>query len=400
MLSRRAAVFGVFVLNGSVFGTWAARVPALAAQVGAEPGGLGLSLFGVSVGLVCSAPIAGRLCAAFGARLLVVLGAASGCLVLPVLGLVADPLQLGLVLFLLGLTVGSLDVSMNIAAVAVIREVDRPLMPVFHAGFSIGGLLGSLGAALAAAGGWSPLSQFSIAGAAGLLFIALITSSLPAAEGERSRARAGDEVVSGPSPVRMPVLWLLAAIALCSAIAEGASADWTALFLVRERGVADALAAAGYAVFSVAMAATRLSGERAERKWGPYRLLAGGATLAAVGLLTAVLVPAAPAGYLGFMLAGIGLAFSFPVTMGLAGAVGRRADGTGGEREIAFVTTVAYTGFLAGPPLIGQVAQATTLAFALGMAAVIVALIPPTVLLVVRTRRREADPVMAGAPTV
>lgn len=87
MLSRRAAVFGVFVLNGSVFGTWAARVPALAAQVGAEPGGLGLSLFGVSVGLVCSAPIAGRLCAAFGARLLVVLGAASGCLVLPVLGL-------------------------------------------------------------------------------------------------------------------------------------------------------------------------------------------------------------------------------------------------------------------------------------------------------------------------
>lgn len=393
MVSTRSAVFTVFVLNGAVFGSWAARVPALAAQVGADPGGLGLSLFGISVGLICAAPIAARLCAVFGARALVILGAVGGCVVLPLLGLTTDPLQLGLVLFVLGLTVGLLDVSMNIAAVAVTRELDRPLMPVFHAGFSIGGLVGSVGAALAAAGGVGPLWQFLVAGAVGLVVTLAVSSSLPVAEGERSRARAGEELSSGPTPIKRPALWLLAAIALCSAIAEGASADWTALFLVRERGVADALAAAGYAVFSIAMAVTRLSGERAERRWGPYRLLACGAALAAVGLFAAVLVPSAPVGYVGFALAGIGLAFSFPVTMGLAGKVGQRADGTGGEREIGFVTTIAYSGFLAGPPLIGQVAQLTNLAVALGVAALIAALIVPSVLLVVRARRREAVPV-------
>jgi predicted MFS family arabinose efflux permease len=156
---------------------------------------------------------------------------------------------------------------MNVAAVAVTRLLDRPLMPVFHAGFSVGGLLGSIGAALAAAVQWSPLRQFSSLAAIGVIAVALVATSLPADAGERSRTRSGDVVLTGPPPARRTVLWLLALIALCSAVAEGASADWSALFLARDRGVADSLAAAGYAVFSVAMAATRLSGERAERRW-------------------------------------------------------------------------------------------------------------------------------------
>jgi hypothetical protein len=86
--------------------------------------------------------------------------------------------------------------------------------------------------------------------------------------------------------------------------------------------------------------------------------------------------------------------------MSLAGAVGRRADGTGGEREIGFITTIAYTGFLGGPPLLGQLAQWSGLGFALGAAAVIAALIVPTVALVIRARRKEAVRTAVGAPTV
>jgi MFS family permease len=400
MLAKSTAVFLVFVLNGVVFGSWAARVPALATQVGATPAGLGLSLFGVSVGLVVAAPIAGRLCAAFGSRAVMVLGAVTGFVVLPVLGLTTSPLQLGLALFALGLTVGTLDVSMNIAAVAVTRLLDRPLMPVFHAGFSVGGLVGSLVAVFSAAVHWSPLRQFSVLAVLGVVAVAVIVTSLPAEAGERFRTRSGDVVVAGPSPVRRPVLWLLALIALCSAVAEGASADWTALFLVRERGVPESLAAAGYSVFSIAMAVTRLSGERVERRWGPYRMLGFGASLAAVGLLAAVTVPVPAVAYVGFAFAGVGLAYSFPVTMGLAGAAGRRADGTGGEREIGFITTIAYGGFLGGPPLLGQLAQWSGLGFALGAAAVIAALIVPGVVLVIRARRGECAPPAVGAPTM
>ncbi|EWM13110.1 MFS transporter [Kutzneria sp. 744] len=400
MLAKSTAVFIVFVLNGVVFGSWAARVPALAAQVGATPAGLGLSLFGVSVGLIVAAPIAGRLCAAYGSRAVMVLGCVTGFVVLPVLGLTTSPLQLGLVLFALGLTVGTLDVSMNIAAVTVTRLLDRPLMPVFHAGFSVGGLAGSLAAAFSAALAWSPLRQFTILAVLGVVAVAVIVTSLPAEAGERSRTRSGGVVAAGPSPMRRPVLWLLALIALFSAVAEGASADWSALFLVRERGVPDSLAAAGYSVFSIAMALTRFSGERVERRWGPYRMLGFGAFLAAVGLLAAVTIPVPGVAYIGFAFAGVGLAYSFPVTMSLAGAAGRRADGTGGEREIGFVTTIAYAGFLGGPPLLGQLAQWSGLGFALGAAAVIAALIVPAVLVVIRARRRECAPPAVGAPTM
>jgi MFS family permease len=386
LLSPRLAVFVVFVFNGAVFGSWAARVPALAAQVGAEEGTLGLSLLGASIGLALTAPFAARVCAAFGARPLVLASGVASAAVLPLLALTSTPLQLGLALFLLGASIAALDVSMNIAAVGVLRQLDRPLMPQFHAGFSFGGLIGSVGAAFAAGAGWGPTRHFLLASAVGLVVLALVARRVPGDSGERGR-----DVEVGPQPavLRRPVLWLLAGVAFCSAIAEGASADWSALFLVRERGMGDAAAAAAYAVFSITMACARLSGEPVQRRWGPYRLLVGGAVVAAIGLAGAVLVPVPASGYVGFALAGLGLAFAFPVVMDLAGAAGRRADGTGGERELGLVTTVAYTGFLAGPPIVGGLAHLSSLTVSLGFVAAVCALMVPTVLLAARSRRRE-----------
>ncbi|MEO6082741.1 MAG: MFS transporter [Umezawaea sp.] len=386
MPSPRLAVFIVFVFNGAVFGTWAARVPALATQVGAEEGTLGLALLGASIGLALTAPLAARACAAFGARRLVLASGIAGAAVLPLLALTSTPLHLGLVLFLLGASIAALDVSMNIAAVAVLRELDRPLMPQFHAGFSFGGLIGSVGAAFAAAASWSPLRHFLLAAAIGLAVLLLVHRRVPGESGERHREAA---VGPQPSVLRRPVLWLLAGIAFCSAIAEGASADWSALFLVRERGMGDAAAAAAYAVFSITMACARLSGEPVQRRWGPYRLLVGGAVVASAGLAGAVLIPTPVSGYLGFALAGLGLAFAFPVIMDLAGDAGRRADGTGGERELGLVTTIAYTGFLAGPPIVGGLAHLSSLTVSLGFVALVCALMVPAVWLAARSRRRE-----------
>lgn len=379
----------VFVLNGAVFGSWAARVPALAAQTGADEGTLGLSLLGASLGLALAAPFSARVCAAFGARLVVLISSVGSAVVLPLLGFASTPLQLGLTLFALGACVAALDVSMNIAAVAVVRALDRPLMPQFHAGFSVGGLVGSIGAALAAAVDWSTLRHFLVASVIVLLVTLWVFRTVPGESGERHR----DEAVSrGPSAIRRPVLWLLAGIAFCSAIAEGASADWSALFFVRERGMEEAAAAVAYAVFSIMMAAARLLGEPVQRRWGSYRLLAGGAVIASTGLALAVLIPSPVTGYLGFALAGLGLAFSFPLTMDLAGAAGRRADGTGGEREIGLVTTIAYTGFLAGPPIVGGLAHVSSLTLSLAFVAAVSALIVPMVWFARRSRQREVTP--------
>ncbi|MFS8099467.1 MFS transporter [Lentzea alba] len=383
-MSPRLATFVVFLLNGAVFGTWAARVPALATQIGAEEGSLGLALLGASVGLAFTAPLAARICAVHGSRGVLIASSIISPLLLPVLALSQSPVQFGLTLIALGASVAAMDVSMNVAAVVVVRDLRRPLMPQFHAGFSFGGLVGSLGSAAAAQAQWEPMKHFIAAAIVGLIITALIAKKIPGGVGERHR----EEVTERSNVLKSPVLWLLASVALCSAIAEGAAADWSALFMVRERGMGDAAGAYAYAGFSITMALARWFGEPIQRFLGPHRLLATGGGLAATGLAITVAVPFPAAGYLGFGLAGLGLAFSFPVVMDLASETGKRADGSGGERELGLVTTIAYTGFLAGPPIVGGLAHVSSLVVSLGFVALVTALIIPATWLARRAARQ------------
>lgn len=384
MRSQRIAVMAVFALNGAAYGSWAPRMPALADQARADTGMLGLALLFGSIGLITAATQVGRLCARFGAPPLVLVGGLLSAVGLPVLSLAHSPAILAVALFWIGAANGTLDVSMNIAAVTVVRSTGRPLMPVFHAWFSFGGLFGAGGAAVAAGYRIGLWWHFLTVALLGTVVVLAAIRHIP---GEPVTATTGASR-RDTRLLRRPVLWLLGAVVFCSAIAEGASADWSALFAVRERGLGEAAGAMVYAAFSIAMAVTRLVGERAERRLGPTRLLAGGALTAAAGLLLAVLVPLAPATYVGFVLAGIGVAFAFPVALGLAGSAGRRSDGTGGEREIGFVTAIAYGGFMLGPPLIGGIAQATNLAVALGVAGVIASMIAPAALAAASAGRR------------
>lgn len=402
MVSHRAAVAVVFVVNGGLYGAWAARVPALASQVDAQPGGLGLALLGPGIAMIVTAPLAARACAARGSRFVISAALTCSCLVLPLVGLTGSPLTLGLALACLGGLMGTVDVAMNVAAVAVVRETDRPLMPFFHAGFSAGGLLGSLSAALAAALTVPPAWHFCGVSAAGLLVLLVTARALP---GERPEPHQRTEG-SFRDVVARRKLWLLAAVALCAAVAEGVCAEWSALFLVRERAVSESVAATAFAVFSVTMATTRLVGERVERRFGPHRVLAGSGLVAAFGLTAGALVPAGAVAYAGFALAGAGLAFCFPTAMALAGDAGRREDGSGGERELGFVTTIAYAGLLGGPPLVGGVASLTSLTVSMGLVGLLAALITPAALAVrgrggapERTAARELQKAGRGGET-
>jgi MFS family permease len=389
----RVAVFTVFALNGLALGSWASRTPALAAQVHASPGVFGLALLGASVGMLAAASVAGRLIERVGARV-VVAGSttlAAGALVL--IGFAPNVPLLAGALLVIGAAIGLLDVAMNVAAVAVERRVGKAIMPAFHAGFSFGALAGSLAAGLAAGHAWSPARHLTVAAVVAVLVLLVVVRAVP---GSRPEPTGEPVVTPGRAPIRRPVLWLLAAVALCSAIAEGASSDWSALLMTAERGVGQGAAALAFAGFQLVMALARLAGTWAQRRFGPTRCLAAGASLAAIGLLATATVPVAGVGYLGFGLAGAGLAASFPLALSLAGDAGKRADGTGGEREIAFVTAIAYTGFLGGPPIVGGIAQVTDYSVAFVFVALVAALILPAALVARRSRRREDAAAMVG----
>jgi MFS family permease len=397
VFAARLSVFVVFALNGIVIGSWAPRMPTVADQIGASPGELGLALLGASIGMITAASVAGRLCARFGARAVVLASVLGTVVILPLIAVVASPIQLGLALILLGAVVGTFDVAMNIAAVTVVRRTERPIMPVFHAGFSFGALFGSVVAAFAAGHRIGLLPHFLTMSALMLVVTVAVIRWVP-----REEPAADPEAHRGADRrmLRRPVLWLLGVIALCSAIVEGGSGDWSALFAVRERGMDEAAAAITFSVFCIAMAIVRLTGEQAERRWGAERMLIGGSVVASAGLLATAFIPSGPLAFVGFGLAGGGLAFAFPLALNMAGAIGRRGDGTGGEREIGFVTSIAYSGFLIGPPMLGGIAQVTNLEVAVGFAGVVAALIVPITFAAAAARRREQNEEPSRVPAL
>lgn len=366
-MTARLAVTVAFALNGGLYSSWATRVPALSTQVHAGPGVLSLALLGTAAGMALGACGAGRLAARIGARAAVFLSGTLLLVAVPLVGIAPSVGVLAALLLLFGVLVATMDVAMNVAAMHVVRRLDRPLMPVFHAWFSFGGLAGSLGAGAASWIGLSVLWHLVLASLLGVVLLYTLGRAVP-----DDRPPGARDAHRGIAPIRKPVLWVLGLVTVCSGLAEGASTDWSALFLVRERGVTESAAATAFAVFSVAMAVSRLTGERLQRRFGPYRLLAGAALLAATGFTATVLIPLAWPAYLGFGLAGLGLAFGFPVALSLAGEFG---DGAG-EREIGFVAGLAYTGYLAGPPAMGGIASAANLSVSFGVVALLVGVIP------------------------
>lgn len=380
----RAAVFVVFGINGVALGSWATRTPALSERVDAEPGLLGLALLGASIGMLIAASLSGRLIERYGARAVVAGSAIIACASLPMIGFSTSVPMLAAALFVLGVSNGSFDVAMNVAGVEVERRLGRAIMPSLHAGFSFGALVGSAGAGFAASHGWSPGKHLTVAALAALVMLASVIAAVPGARPER----AGPVAKPKTAPVRRPVLWLLAAIALFSAIAEGASSDWSALLMTSLHGVGEGPAAFAYAGFALAMALARLGGGWTQQRFGATRTLAVGAGVAAAGLV-ATTIPVAAFGFVGFALAGAGLAAAFPIALSLAGDAGKRSDGSGGERELAFATTIAYTGFLLGPPLIGWIAQVTSLAVSFLVVGLTAALIVPSALAAARAGKRE-----------
>ncbi|MFB7643991.1 MFS transporter [Streptomyces sp. NPDC056084] len=364
-LSRlRSALTVFFALDGFLFAGWVVRIPAIKQQTGASAGELGLALLGVSAGAVVTMVLTGRLCRRFGSHPVTVVCGALLALAIALPAQTHSALALGLVLLVFGAAYGGINVAMNSAAVDLVAALRRPVMPSFHAAFSLGGMVGAgLGALVT--GGLSPAAHLLGLAGVGLLVTALagrvllrhpapVRPSTPNVEGHRLGGRA-----------RRLVL-LFGLIALCTAYGEGAMADWGALHLEQDLAAAPGVAAVGYSLFALAMTAGRLSGTALLERLGQTRTLVAGGLTASAGMLLGALAPTIWLALAGFAVMGLGLANIFPVAVARAGAIA----GPGG---VAAASTLGYGGMLLGPPAIGLITEWASLPLALTTVAVLAA---------------------------
>ncbi|MFC8761249.1 MFS transporter [Streptomyces sp. NPDC057193] len=364
----RVALTLFFALDGFLFAGWVVRIPAVKQQTGASAGDLGLALLGVSAGAVITMTLTGRLCRRYGSHAVTVATAVLLSLSVALPALTRSPLALGLVLLVFGAAYGGINVAMNSAAVDLVTALRRPVMPSFHAAFSLGGMIGAgLGGLLA--GGLSPTAHLLGLTGVGLVLTAVAGPALlrhPSPTPPESLAPAARTPGSPSRAGTRRVVLVFGVIALCTAYGEGALADWGALHLEQDLGAHPGVAAAGYSVFALTMTVGRLTGTALLERLGQTRTLVAGGATAAAGMLLGALAPTVWATLLGFAVTGLGLANIFPVAVARAGAVA----GPGG---VATASTLGYGGMLLGPPSIGFLADWFSLPLALTTVAVLAA---------------------------
>ncbi len=352
-----------FLAAGFGIACWAPLVPFAKANVGASEAQFGLLLLCLGIGSVTAMPVTGVLSTRLGARPIVIWSGVVLGLVIPFLALAQQQWILGLVLLVLGGALGSLDVAMNVHGAEVEKRAARPMMSGFHAMYSLGGFAGAGGVTALL---WAGLSPTLAALLGALLTLAAIGLAAP----RLLRRAQGEEAPAFVLPHGIVVL--LAILAGCAFLTEGALLDWGALLLIDLELMVPDNAGAGFMVFSVAMTVMRLLGDRIVSALGGLRVLTGGGIITILGLGTVILAPSAALALTGFALIGVGASNIVPVLFSLAG----RQSVMPPALAIAAVTTTGYAGILLGPALIGFVAEATSLATAFWMLAALMALVP------------------------
>lgn len=358
----RLAVSAVFALHGAATGSWAARIPWVKEARHLSSADLGGALMGAAIGGLAAMPLAAWLLARFGSRRVTRAGVLAAAAVLPLPAFGPGPGTIFAGLFLFGATGGLLDVAMNANGVAVQERYRRSIMAALHGLWSIGGLTGAAAAGLVARAG--------VAAPAHLVVVGVVMAVLGTLAGiwlAPTPPAAAARVFARPDRA----LLLLGLITFCGLFGESAASDWSAVYLRSAAHTTSAVAAWGYAAFSLAMAAGRLAGDRLVGRFGPARVTRVAALIGAAGLAAGLATPYVPLIIAGFVLLGLGVATVVPLTFSAAG----RAPGHDPGTAVAAVATVGYGGWMIAPPVIGLVAQGTSLTFSLAVVAVVTALI-------------------------
>lgn len=360
----RFATQALFLVCGLGLATWVPMVPLAKIRLNLNEAELGLILLCLGAGAMTVMPFTGSLINRFGSRLIMLLAALMIAAVLPLLLFASTSVALAVSLYLFGVAIGAIDVSMNAQAVVIQERTGKYIMSSFHGLFSVGGLIGSLGLGfLLGLGLSSTLAIIVISGLLVFIAVSQYSSLLPRSE-EKTVEAATLTIPKG----RVLVLGLMCFVAF---LAEGAILDWSAVFLQFYRNFNESISGVGFAAFSVAMAIMRMSGDKLIHHFNPQKVVLYGGIIAAIGIIIAISIPIGAITVFGFVLVGIGCANIVPVFFSTAGDM----PDTSPSVAIAGVTTLGYIGQLAGPAALGFIAELTSLPLALGGVSILLVIV-------------------------
>ncbi|WP_082574586.1 MULTISPECIES: MFS transporter [unclassified Nocardioides] len=350
LIHTRNAVALSFALNGFCFATMVSRLPDIRSGLDLDNGSLGLLLLAISIGSVIALPLTGRLIDRIGATAVTRLGGvlvAVGLLV-AMTGVVTDVVALTVVGFFVdGIGIAVWDVSMNVEAAEVERRFARTMMPRFHAGWSIGSFTGAaIGIPMAALHAPLLLHVPVFAAAAALATWWAAGAYLPPVVTHEDRQAVEC------SPWREPRTLAIGVMVLAFALSEGAANDWLSLALIDGYDVRHWVGVAGFTLFVSSMFVGRLVGPVFLDRYGRAPVLWGSAAAAFVGIVLVVFGDSVVLVGAGIVVWGLGASLGFPVGMSAAADDPLRA-----ARRVSVVSTIGYTAFLAGPPLLGLLAD-------------------------------------------
>ncbi|MFB7436067.1 MFS transporter [Streptomyces microflavus] len=352
----RVAVATVFAVHGAVTGSFATRVPWIQDHAGVSAGQLGLALAFPAIGASITMPLAGRISHRFGARTALrgLLALWTLALILPALA--PNLLTLCAVLFVYGATAGMSDVAMNALGVEVENRLDKSIMSGLHGMWSVGALIGSAAGTVAAHIGADARFHHTLAA------LVLTALGLLACRSVLDLRSEPDEEPPPRFTLPPKSALIIGAVGFCAVFAEGASLDWSAVYLRDILGSSDGVAAASTTAFALTMAVARLAGDRIVDRFGAVRTVRAGGVLATTGGLLVVFSPAPAAAMCGFGLLGLGVAVVVPLAFAAAGR-----SGPNPSQAIAGVATITYTSGLIAPSAIGSLAEATSLVVSFGV---------------------------------
>ncbi|MCC6704792.1 MAG: MFS transporter [Thermomicrobiales bacterium] len=348
----RLAVSAAFLCNGLILAAWVSRIPEITSGLDLSSGQTGTALMGIALGSITIFPFCGRLVSVYGSANVVLVSGLILAAAMPFVSFAPSLHVLLAVLYLSGLGVGGTEVSMNSQGVEVERFARTNIMSSLHGFFSVGAFAGAgIGAGLAALDVSPRVHLAGICLLCAVIYIVSWRWMIP--DSPESKGTKPPPAFSFPPRA----LWALGLVGIAVAVTEGGVADWGGLYLHEELHRSAAFAALGFTVFQLTMLIGRFLGDRLVFRFGAVRVLRVGSLIAAVGLAIGIGLNEPMPVLVSFMLAGGGVAVAFPLVFS---AAANRRDLPRGQ-SVAAISSLAYTGFLAGPPILGWFAEATSL---------------------------------------